>query len=56
MALTVTDVAERWNCSKNTVYRLIRENKLKTFRLGIDIRITEREVERFEDEGGCADE
>ena len=56
MAMTVADVAKRWRCSKNTVYRLIAEGKLKTFRLGIDIRVTEREIERFEEEGGCADE
>ena len=34
LALTVNDTAAELSCSRATVYRLINEGKLKTFKVG----------------------
>ena len=48
LAFTVADLAARWQCGQSTVRNLIRRNQLATFRIGILIRISADEVERFE--------
>lgn len=53
--LTVSEVAARWKCGTDSVYRMIKSGRLKAFRIGQDYRIREAEVERYED-GGGADE
>ena len=45
---TVEDLAQRWNCSQMTIYRMIETNKLKCFKLGRAVRVTLAEVERYE--------
>ena len=51
--LTVTEVADRWRCSPDTVYRAISAGRLKAFRVGKEYRIRESEVERYEEGGGA---
>ena len=53
--MTVAEVASRWRCGTDTVYRAIKAGKLKAFRVGQDYRIKEAEVERYEN-GGESDE
>jgi len=48
---TVTELAERWRCGTDSIYRMIRSGKLKAFKIGQDYRIKESEVEKYE-EGG----
>lgn len=46
---TVPALADRWQCSKDFVYSLIRNGELNAFRLGGKLlRIAAKEVERFE--------
>lgn len=49
-ALTIKTLAERWDSSTRHVYNLIRDGKLKSFKIGTTrgIRISETEVERWE--------
>ncbi|MBN9291258.1 MAG: helix-turn-helix domain-containing protein [Hyphomicrobium denitrificans] len=50
---TVAQVADRWACSRDAVYSLIRERKLRAFRVGGKLlRVTAGEVERWESAGG----
>lgn len=53
--LTVSEIADRWRCSMDSVYRMIKSGKLKAFRVGQDFRIKEAEVIRYEN-GGKEDE
>ena len=42
-------LAERWDCSKQYIYKLIREKRLKSFNLGGKlVRISAEEVARWE--------
>lgn len=50
-AFTVETLAERWACSRDMIYKLIREGRLKVFRLGSSVRIPYAEVERIEQSG-----
>ena len=45
---TPADLAARWNCSLDTVYDLLRSGRLRGFHVGSQWRITDRQVERFE--------
>lgn len=47
---TVKQLAERWQCSMNQIYMMIRQRKLKVFKLGRDIRISAEEVARYENQ------
>lgn len=44
---TVEQVAEILMVSPQTVRKLIREKKLRTIRVGVQIRITQAELDRF---------
>lgn len=46
--LTVEEVAERWRCSRATVYNLLASGTLKGFKLGRGVRIPRESVERYE--------
>lgn len=45
---TPADLAARWNCSLDVVYDLLRSGRLRGFHVGSQWRITDRQVERFE--------
>ena len=45
---TPADLAARWNCSLDGVYDLLRSGRLLGFHVGSQWRITDRQVERFE--------
>jgi putative molybdopterin biosynthesis protein len=47
MVYTVEQVADILQVSANTVRKLIKEGKLKTVRVGVQIRITQQELDRF---------
>lgn len=47
MLLTPSQVRERLNLGRNTVYELLREGRLRSIRVGRLIRIAEAEVDRF---------
>ena len=53
--LTAPELAERWRCGTDSIYRLVKAGKLKAFKIGTDYRIKESEVERYEN-GGADDE
>ena len=49
---SVRDLAQRWACSRETVYSLIRSGELRAFRAGGKLlRITAAEVDRWENAG-----
>jgi excisionase family DNA binding protein len=50
--LTAEDVAARWQVPKSHVYRLTREQKLPTVKLGRYYRYRAAAIEAFELEGG----
>jgi len=45
---TVDELAERWKCSRLTVYRMLDAGKLRSFKLGQAVRIPRDAVERYE--------
>ena len=45
--LRIAAVAARLDCSRDTVYRLIREGRLRAVKLGADMRIASDELERY---------
>lgn len=45
----VEDVAELLMCDKSTVYRLIKNGRLKVVRLGTSFRITQKAINEFLD-------
>jgi len=49
-AYTITALAERWACSRDVLYDMIRKGELKCFRVGRAVRISAAEVERKEAE------
>ena len=53
--LTAPELAERWRCGIDSIYRLVKAGKLKAFKIGQDYRFKVSEVERYEN-GGEADE
>lgn len=46
--LTVTQIAERWQCDRRTVVAHIYKGQLSAFRLGRNWRVLLVEIERFE--------
>lgn len=47
--LTVRELAARWHCGRMTIWRAIREGRLKAFKVGERVyRIALAEVERYE--------
>lgn len=51
--LTAAEVAERWQVPKAQVYRLTREGKLPTVRIGRYYRYSLAALEQFEKDGGA---
>lgn len=47
-AYTVATLAREWECSEGVIRKLIADNRLAHFRVGILIRIPAEEVRRFE--------
>ncbi len=47
MIYTLEQVAEKLQVSVQTVRRLIKEGKLKAIRVGIQMRVTQEELDRF---------
>ena len=45
---TPDTLAKRWSCSVHTVRNLIHDGKVQAFRVGHALRISAKEVERFE--------
>lgn len=45
--LTIEEVADALRVSVSTVRNLIRQKKLKAFRVGIQIRVKKSELDRF---------
>jgi excisionase family DNA binding protein len=56
--LTVSEVAERWQCSDRTVYQLIEAGALRSFGVGRLIRVRPEWIEEFEcgHEQACSEE
>jgi len=52
--LTPDDLADRWAVPKSHVWRLAREGRLPSVRLGRYVRFRLAEVEAFEAAGGTA--
>ncbi len=51
--MTVAQVADRWACSKDAIYALIRDQKLRAFRVGGKLlRIRAEDVTQWENAGG----
>jgi excisionase family DNA binding protein len=51
--MTAGDVARRWQVKTSAVYRLAREGRLPTVRVGRYVRFRPEAVEAFELEGGA---
>lgn len=47
-AFTYKALAERWACSVDLIYAMVRRGEIKTFRIGHATRISASEVERIE--------
>jgi len=47
MLYTLEEVADILRVSVSTVRKLIREKQLKTVRVGIQLRVTKEELDRF---------
>ena len=47
-AYTYQSLAERWACSVDLIYKMVRRGEIKTFRIGRATRISASEVERIE--------
>lgn len=45
---TVPNLAQRWGCSEGLIRKMIDRGELRSFRLGILIRVPAEEVERVE--------
>ena len=45
---TIQSLADRWQVHYTTVHRMIQSGKLKTSKIGDQVRITAEEVRRFE--------
>lgn len=49
-AFSVAQLADRWGCSTGHIYSLVKQERLRFFRIGTLIRVSAEEVERIE---GC---
>jgi excisionase family DNA binding protein len=45
--LTVEEVADELRVSTQTVHKLIREKKLKAFRVGVQVRVKRSDLDRY---------
>jgi excisionase family DNA binding protein len=54
--LTADDLAQRWSVPRAHVYRLAREGRLPTVRLGRYMRWRPEAVDAFELDGGAAND
>lgn len=45
---TVEELAARWKCSRDVIYDMLRNKKLRGFKLGSSYRIGAAEVSRHE--------
>ena len=45
---TVEELAVRWRCSHDVLYDMLRQKKLRAFKLGGHYRISAAEVDRHE--------
>ncbi|MCY6485339.1 helix-turn-helix domain-containing protein [Clostridium aestuarii] len=45
--LTVYEVADLLNVHRNTIYELVRQNKIKHIKIGRQIRIPEEYLDKF---------
>ncbi|MBP6029795.1 MAG: helix-turn-helix domain-containing protein [Sphingobium sp.] len=46
--LSAQQLAERWDCSKSMIYKLVKQNRLRAFWIGELMRFSAAEVERYE--------
>jgi excisionase family DNA binding protein len=51
--LSAEQVAERWNVPKSQVWRLAREDRVPTVRVGRYVRFRVADLEAWERAGGC---
>ena len=49
-AYTVDTLAQRWACSRDVIYDMIRQRKIKAFKVGRVLRISAEEVARYENQ------
>lgn len=50
-AFTVASLAEKWQCSKRTIYSMIEDGSLRTFTIGRrGLRVSAEEAQRWERE------
>lgn len=47
MIYTLQEVATILKCSYSTVYKLVKEEKLKSFRVGADYRVKQEDLDAF---------
>jgi excisionase family DNA binding protein len=55
-AYTVPEVAYLLSCSSRTVWRLIRADRLETFHIGRDVRVSRSALDAFMANGGAPQE
>ena len=48
---TVDELASRWRCHRNTIYKMLRDGQLHSFRVRRTHLITQKEVHRVESHG-----
>ena len=53
--LTPDQLADRWQCQRTHIYRLAREGKLPSVKLGRLYRFRTADIEAFEQAGGTSD-
>ena len=49
--LTVGELASRWRCHRNTIYKMLRDGQLRSFRVRRTHMISSDEVQRVESQG-----
>ena len=49
-AYTVDTLAQRWACSRDVIYDMILQRKIKAFKVGRVLRISAEEVARYENQ------
>lgn len=49
--LTVDELASRWRCHRNTIYKMLGDGQLRSFRVRRTHMITRKEVQRIESHG-----
>jgi excisionase family DNA binding protein len=54
--LTLKEVSELLRVTQNTVYKLVRQRRIPSFRIGRDLRFRADEIARWMDEKGSLSE